>query len=1788
MNRKKRDLLDFDPNASDPDDGDYDNRTERPARHHRPRRHSKSGSHRPAKRPRQRYSDSDIENDDGVVSEESWTNESEEDGPGELNPRTGRPLRQAAKTHATYEESEDDDDEEIQDTVESEEEDELKPTPRKKSNRNTRMARQASLSGTPAPSLKITLKLPPDVLSAFDTSSTHTRGHVSSNTEMSRHRRRESRDSEERKTRRSSRLSHDIEEPTYQLTTSGRHAEITQPASSSREQSVERVPIGRQSRGGKGVKGSTKHPQKMPSAIMEASQETSQQTKEEPLGNNEDEEVEAEEPQVENEIAESEAVSPTAAAENVPATQDVEMEEGNGDEAAKDDEDAAEDEDEDDGPVTHRRSLRVTSHVSIQITEFTNRLQSRAAKVTSGTATPARSSQKRKRPEESSDFELAEEDDGDEEEEDMSDSESPRKKRKTGSTSDSSSGGRRSQRLANKRSSRRRGSDSQDSGIDPDELAEEAAELSKHAARRRQSRRSLGGTEIIYDDHPKLRNRAAKPDYRLFRPELFLQLEEEENAAPEPSRSRGRKTGGPAYRSLFDLSGPFGGAGPRPLLGGPPTQAVGGVDSDSSDDEGQRRPRVPGPGGVPMTPASAHAPGFADTLGGPSALGKITKEKTLLADADPLGVDQNVNFDGVGGLDDHINHLKEMVMLPLLYPEMFQRFHVTPPRGVLFHGPPGTGKTLLARALASSVSTSGKKVTFYMRKGADALSKWVGEAERQLRLLFEEARKNQPSIIFFDEIDGLAPVRSSKQEQIHSSIVATLLALMDGMDGRGQVIVIGATNRPDAVDPALRRPGRFDREFYFALPNLEARREIINIHTKGWDPPLEPAFKDQLAELTKGYGGADLRALCTEAALNAIQGTYPQIFASDKKLLVDPAKIKVLAKDFMISINRMIPSSERSASTTSGPVKKRIEPLIRKPLEQIMQIIDDVMPQKKKRTALEEAMYDDRDNAEGFEREALQRDLAETRVYRPRLLISGLRGMGQQYLAAAVLQKLETSHMQPFDLPTLLEDAGRTPEAAVVQLFKEVKRHKPSVVFIPNVDVWWETVEYRVRKLFTQLLRSLDPNDQVLVLGIMETESEIDAQDEELKRLRSEMMRDIFGFSSKNQHQIVRPDERARSEFFEGILAYIRKSPADLPDPDKRKKRVLPALQLAPEPEAPKGPTKEDLKKQKKQDRHTLNLLKIAIQPVMDQIKLKFKKFRNSVVDDREIDYLYEDRDPNQLTSDLTEEQRQEQEMHRPFVMAVDKHGVPGIKEVATDKFYYNINIVIIEQRLSNGYYKRPSDFLGDIKRLAKDARTSGDQERTLKANELISNVEVDMQMIEYQQPQLVAECEAVYERERAREKEEAKKATAEADVAGLTSSRTIGLTSNVPPGSITTGTESTGPVVLGEPIPGSHFLPPVTPDRRQLTGHLSNGEPHTNGSTVPSRPTDAADVVMSDVGQAKQQTPAAFIPSMATHTPSGPGTQQSQMLSQTSAITKMAPGTQLTDYHNSASTTTSGQKTSDHSNRASDHSSGAQKETQNSNGTEGLYPDFSNLQNPESLGSQIPDTQDGSGSDGRQQGGAVSFDGADVYGRFSPFRNRRTNQALQKRLRSKPKLTVNTDIPSTQHSSSQSQPSGSQPNTQTQPASLFAIPPIPARVAAPTATGTPTAAATATTQHTSNVNSLLNPTEQPTYILDNALLGNFHSQLVSRSSGLSVEQLEQVYAALVGVIWATRGHWNRDSVIRACTERFNEVVRDIEGMQAVLQSSLEEQEERRGGAEREARGSAFAAGFVGPLGDYS
>nr|CAD7577785.1 unnamed protein product [Timema californicum] len=252
-----------------------------------------------------------------------------------------------------------------------------------------------------------------------------------------------------------------------------------------------------------------------------------------------------------------------------------------------------------------------------------------------------------------------------------------------------------------------------------------------------------------------------------------------------------------------------------------------------------------------------------------------------------------VNFTHVGGLEEHIKCLKEVVMFPLIYRDVYERFHIKPPRGVLFHGPPGTGKTLIAGALANECCQGDRQVSFYSRKGADCLNKWVGESEKKLRALFEKAQQTRPSIIFFDEIDGLAPVRSSRQDQVHSSVVSTLLALMDGLDTKSEIIVIGATNRIDAIDPALRRPGRFDRELYFPLPGLKARQDILNVHVKAWRDKPNESFINKLACSTVGYCGSDLQALCGEAVMCGLRRQYPDIYSTEHMVKVNAKTLKV-------------------------------------------------------------------------------------------------------------------------------------------------------------------------------------------------------------------------------------------------------------------------------------------------------------------------------------------------------------------------------------------------------------------------------------------------------------------------------------------------------------------------------------------------------------------------------------------------------------------------------------------------------------------------------------------------------------------------------------------------------------------------------------------------------------------------------------------------------------------------------------------------------------------------------
>ncbi|NWH95472.1 ATAD2 protein, partial [Aegithalos caudatus] len=265
-------------------------------------------------------------------------------------------------------------------------------------------------------------------------------------------------------------------------------------------------------------------------------------------------------------------------------------------------------------------------------------------------------------------------------------------------------------------------------------------------------------------------------------------------------------------------------------------------------------------------------------------------------------------------------------------------------RGCLFYGPPGTGKTLLARALANECCQGHMRVNFFMRKGAECLSKWIGESERQLRLLFEQAYQMRPSIIFFDEIDALAPVRSDKQDQIHSSVVGTLLTLMDGLASRGEVVVIGATNRLDSIDPALRRPGRFEREFRFSLPNKEARKEIFKIHTRDWNPKPSDTLLEELAEECVGYCGADIKALCAETGLCALRHRYPQLYESRERLQINMDSIKIKANDFSMAMQKTVPASRRVVPSSGRPLSAISKPLLENTLDRILQTLQRVFP----------------------------------------------------------------------------------------------------------------------------------------------------------------------------------------------------------------------------------------------------------------------------------------------------------------------------------------------------------------------------------------------------------------------------------------------------------------------------------------------------------------------------------------------------------------------------------------------------------------------------------------------------------------------------------------------------------------------------------------------------------------------------------------------------------------------------------------------------------------------------
>lgn len=673
-------------------DSDDDDYSDHAARPSRSARKSKKQS-KPAKKRRRRDSDDDIISDDDLLSEadELSYEESEEEDGTVEKNARGLRRRKAVKNRPLY--KEESDDEEQSEEEEEEEGDDEDAEDTKPPPRQRRTV--------------ITLKL----------------GKAAKKQAML---------DENQPTRRSTRHNRDPSEDIYALTNSGRHVETIEegiitaangPRNTRRASKTvaSAAPIEEEDENGSSNVKSIDESAETRQSQLEVLESDPQ--------NDYDEDV----------PKETENADVEMAGDGVIPESDNEAQKAEGD-----DED-----DDDEGPVTRRRNRPSQNSPS----HDANSQAEDASRGRRGQKQPSRSSQRKQ--DESSDFEPGEEESEDDDMVESDSNASPRKEQTA--QDDNSSNGRRPGLRARK--SQSRGRDSEVYVDEAEELAEELQDLQPSRRRRRNVE------TITYENKPRRSRKDV--DYRLIRPDLILPIEEEEGeiAVNESPSRRGRGATGAWQRTLFSTSGPFGGGGPAAILGPPGAPgATANADSDSSDDEVMQLKGgptasgalAPGLGGIALPPAQAHnadaaAPGLSGT---PANFGKV-KDKQALADADPLGIDPNVNFDSVGGLQGHIDQLKEMVALPLLYPEIFQRFHIVPPRGVLFHGPPGTGKTLMARALASSVSSEGRKVTFYMRKGADALSKWVGEAERQLRLLFEEARKTQPSIIFFDEIDGV-------------------------------------------------------------------------------------------------------------------------------------------------------------------------------------------------------------------------------------------------------------------------------------------------------------------------------------------------------------------------------------------------------------------------------------------------------------------------------------------------------------------------------------------------------------------------------------------------------------------------------------------------------------------------------------------------------------------------------------------------------------------------------------------------------------------------------------------------------------------------------------------------------------------------------------------------------------------------------------------------------------------------------------------------------------------------
>jgi len=419
-----------------------------------------------------------------------------------------------------------------------------------------------------------------------------------------------------------------------------------------------------------------------------------------------------------------------------------------------------------------------------------------------------------------------------------------------------------------------------------------------------------------------------------------------------------------------------------------------------------------------------HAIPFTVTKTRPHGVVRMTNQTTLQILAEPAPEAKGMprtTYEDIGGLHEEIQRIREMVELPMRHPELFQRLGIEPPKGVLLHGPPGCGKTLLARAVANE-----SEANFQSINGPEIMSKFYGESEARLREMFQQAEKNAPSILFIDELDAIAPKREEVTGEVERRVVAQLLALMDGLTGRGNVIVIGATNRPGALDPALRRPGRFDREVEIGIPDKQARHEILQIHTRGM-PLSEGVDLKKLANITHGYTGADLAALGRETAMKALRRYLPEINLEEER--IPPSvleKMEVLMEDFMNAFKEITPTAMREVYVEVPAVHW-----------------DEIGGLEDVKQELREAVEWPIKNPEVFKRMG---------IHPPKgILLFGPPGCGKTLLARAVATESEANFITIKGPEVFSKWVGES-EKAIREVFRKGRMSAPAVIFFDEFD----------------------------------------------------------------------------------------------------------------------------------------------------------------------------------------------------------------------------------------------------------------------------------------------------------------------------------------------------------------------------------------------------------------------------------------------------------------------------------------------------------------------------------------------------------------------------------------------------------------------------------------------------------------------------------------------------------------------------------------------------------------